>query len=53
MKKDTEAAAFFDKLSYTHKREYVTWISEAKKPETRQARILKTIEMLKQGKQTR
>ncbi len=53
LKQDKAAAAFFDKLSYTHKREYVTWISEAKKPETRQARILKTIEMLKQGKQTR
>jgi hypothetical protein len=53
LKRDREAGAFFDKLSYTHKREYVTWISEAKKPETRQARVLKTIEMLKQGKQTR
>ena len=49
-KKDREAAAFFDKLSYTHKREYVTWITEAKKAETCQARILKTIQMLKQGK---
>jgi uncharacterized protein YdeI (YjbR/CyaY-like superfamily) len=53
LKKDKAAAAFFDKLSYTHKREYVTWINEAKKAETRQTRILKTIEMLKQGKQTR
>jgi hypothetical protein len=53
LKRDREARAFFDKLSYTHKREYVTWINEAKKAETRQARILKTIEMLKQGKQTR
>jgi uncharacterized protein YdeI (YjbR/CyaY-like superfamily) len=28
----------------------VTWINEAKKEETRQNRIAKTIEMLKQGK---
>jgi uncharacterized protein YdeI (YjbR/CyaY-like superfamily) len=28
----------------------VTWITEAKKAETRQSRILKTIQMLKQGK---
>ncbi len=50
LKKDREAKAFFEKLSYTHKREYVKWIEEAKKEETRETRILKTIEMLKQGK---
>jgi hypothetical protein len=48
--KDREAKAFFDKLSYTHQKEYVTWINEAKKDETRQNRLTKTIEMLKQGK---
>lgn len=53
LKKDKEAKAFFDKLSYTHQREYVTWINEAKKPETRAARILKTIGMLKKGKKGR
>jgi hypothetical protein len=47
LKKDKEAKALFDKLSYTHQKEYVTWITEAKKEETRQGRILKTIEMLK------
>src|SRR5678816_1984651 len=26
LKKDKEAKAFFDKLSYTHQKEYVTWI---------------------------
>jgi hypothetical protein len=51
-KKDQDAKAFFDKLSYTHRKEYVTWINEAKKDETRQNRIVKTIEMLKQGKRT-
>jgi hypothetical protein len=50
LKKDKEAKAFFDKLSYTHQKEYVTWINGAKKEETRQNRILKTVEMLKQGK---
>ena len=49
-KKDKQAKAFFDKLSYTHRKEYVTWINEAKKEETRQNRIVRTIEMLKQGK---
>jgi len=49
-KKDREARAFFDKLSYTHQKEYVTWINEAKKEETRQNRLTKTIKLLKQGK---
>lgn len=51
-KVEKEAKAFFDKLSYTHKREYVMWINEAKKEETRQNRIAKTIEMLKKGTKT-
>lgn len=50
LKKDKEAKAFFDKLSYTHRKEYVRWVEEAKKEETRQNRIVKTIEMLKKGK---
>lgn len=50
LQKEQEAKAFFDKLSYTHQKEYVNWINEAKKEETRQNRITKTIEMLKQGK---
>jgi Bacteriocin-protection, YdeI or OmpD-Associated/Domain of unknown function (DUF1905) len=46
---EKEAKAFFEKLSYTHQREYVTWINEAKRDETRHNRIAKTIEMLKKG----
>ena len=49
-KAEKEAKAAFDKLSYTHQREYVMWINEAKRDETRQGRIAKTIEMLKKGK---
>lgn len=49
-KKDKEAKAFFDKLSYTHQKEYVNWINEAKKEETRHNRIIKTLEMLRKGK---
>jgi len=52
LKKEKDAKAFFDKLSYTHQKEYVTWINEAKRDETRQNRIHKTIGMLKQGKKT-
>ncbi len=52
LKRDKAAKASFDKLSYTHQKEYVTWITEAKKEETRQNRIGKTIEMLKKGKKS-
>lgn len=47
LKKHKEAKAFFDKLSYTHQREYVMWINEAKKEETRARRIAQTVEHLK------
>ena len=46
-KSEKEANAAFEKLSYTHQKEYAAWINEAKKEETRQKRIAKTIEMLK------
>lgn len=45
-----EAFVFFEKLSYTHQKEYVQWIEEAKRPETRQKRVEKTIELLREGK---
>ncbi len=48
-KTEKDAKVFFEKLSYTHQREYVMWINEAKKEETRQKRIAKTIEMLKKN----
>jgi hypothetical protein len=52
-KTEKEAKAFFDKLSYTHQREYVMWINEAKREETRQNRIAKAVEMLKKGQKAR
>lgn len=47
LRKNKEASSFFEGLSFTHRREYVKWIEEAKKPETRATRILKTVDMLK------
>lgn len=49
LKRDKAAKTFFDKLSYTHQKEYVTWITGAKKEETRRNRIAKIMEMLKKG----
>ncbi len=51
--KDRNAKAFFEKLSYTHRREYAMYVAEAKKEETRILRAAKTIEMLKQAKKAR
>lgn len=45
-----EARQVFDRLSYTHQKEYARWVSEAKRPETRQRRIQQTMEMLTQEK---
>jgi hypothetical protein len=39
----------FDGLSYTHRKEYVRWIEEAKREETRERRLGKAVEMLGQG----
>jgi len=44
--------AGFEKLSYTHRKEYVRWIEEAKKEETRQRRVEKAVAMLKGGVKT-
>jgi bifunctional DNA-binding transcriptional regulator/antitoxin component of YhaV-PrlF toxin-antitoxin module len=43
---------FFEKLSYTHRKEYCRWISEAKKEETRLRRLEKAVEMLRSGIKT-
>jgi uncharacterized protein DUF1905/bacteriocin resistance YdeI/OmpD-like protein len=43
---------FFDTLSYTNRKEYCRWISEAKREETRQMRLAKSIEMLRNGVKT-
>ena len=49
---DPELGAVFAKLSYTHRKEYVHWIEEAKKEETRRARAAKAVEMLQEGIKT-
>ncbi len=51
--KEKAAREFFESLAYSHRREYVGYITEAKKEETRLRRVARTIEMLKQGKKGR
>ena len=49
---DDDARAAFDGLAFSHRKEWVRWVEEAKKPETRMARIEKTVAGLKAGKKT-
>lgn len=50
---DAAAREFFDGLSYTHRKEWVRWIEEAKRPETRATRLGKTVESLRAGQRAR
>lgn len=45
-----KAKEFFESLSFTNKKEYVVWITGAKKEETRIARLEATIEKLNNGR---
>jgi hypothetical protein len=47
-----QAKTAFEKLSYTHRKEYVRWITEAKREETRRSRVEKSVKMLKAGTKT-
>jgi uncharacterized protein YdeI (YjbR/CyaY-like superfamily) len=47
---DDEARASFDRMSYSHRKEYVDWIKEAKREDTRSRRIAKAVELIRQGK---
>lgn len=49
LKKNKKAEAFFSKLSFSCRKEYVEWIVTAKREETRQARIEGTLERLVNG----
>ncbi|MBI3269336.1 MAG: DUF1905 domain-containing protein [Planctomycetes bacterium] len=46
---DARAAAGWARLSYTHQREHADAIAEAKRPETRERRVARALEMLRRG----
>jgi uncharacterized protein YdeI (YjbR/CyaY-like superfamily) len=48
--KNIKAAATFKNFSPSHRWEYINWITEAKRPETREKRLATTIEWLTEGK---
>jgi uncharacterized protein YdeI (YjbR/CyaY-like superfamily) len=47
------ASEAFAGLSYSHQREYVEWITEAKGPETRARRAAQAVARLQEGKTAR
>ena len=49
---DADARKAFGALSYTHRKEYARWISEAKRNETRRRRVENAIAMLRDGVRT-
>jgi hypothetical protein len=53
LRADEQAAKGFAALSFTHRREYVDWVEEAKRPETRARRIAATVERIREGRPQR
>ena len=47
--KNPEAKVFYDTLSYTNRKEYARWVASAKRQETKDRRLEKTISMLLEG----
>ena len=50
LKKNKQALATFESFSYSHQKEYVEWVTEAKQEATRQKRLTTAIEWLAEGK---
>jgi hypothetical protein len=46
---DDAARAAFERLSFTHRKEYARWIAEAKRGETRERRVGQALRMLREG----
>jgi Bacteriocin-protection, YdeI or OmpD-Associated/Domain of unknown function (DUF1905) len=47
---DPEAKASFDRMAFTHRKEYARWIADAKQEQTRHRRLEQALEMIRAGK---
>jgi hypothetical protein len=47
---DAEARAAFERLSYTHRKEYARWVEEARREETRTRRVAEALARLREGR---
>jgi len=50
LKKHAKARATFEGFAPSHRREYIEWITEAKRETTREKRLATTLEWLAEGK---
>ena len=50
LNKNLAALVFFDKFTYSQRKEYILWIEEAKTEETRKKRVETTVEWSAEGK---
>lgn len=50
LRRHAKAAATFQSFSYSKRKDYVEWLTEAKRPETRAKRLATTLEWLAAGK---
>jgi uncharacterized protein YdeI (YjbR/CyaY-like superfamily) len=51
LKKNKKATTGFAALSPSGKREYVEWVADAKRPETRDKRVATAVKWISEGKQ--
>jgi len=49
LKNNARARAAYDEMSPSHKREYIEWITEAKRDETRKRRVAAAVEWMAEG----
>ncbi|HET6466243.1 MAG TPA: YdeI/OmpD-associated family protein [Nitrospiria bacterium] len=50
LSQNKNARNLFEKLSFTHKREFIRWVESAKRPETRARRIRNAVTRIAQGR---
>jgi uncharacterized protein YdeI (YjbR/CyaY-like superfamily) len=50
VRKNNKAARFFEEFSYSGKKDYVEWITEAKTEATRDSRLAQAVEWMAEGK---
>lgn len=46
---DPQAGQVFERMAFTHRKEYARWVAEAKREETQQRRVQQALEMIRAG----
>lgn len=45
-----DLTSLFDRLAYTYRKEFATWVADAKRADTRARRIAQTLDMVREGR---